>query len=820
MDLLGVLRPSLLRAFLLRTLAAAVIPLAVFGLVVAYVTDQVILQRFQEASEVAGQQAAKDIDEFVRQTTRYARLISEIQQTDIVLASRDPQVIRAYLLPLRSRLGLEIVNLAAPDGEIIAGAQDPRLGGRISGDLLTRAQAKAEQAWVIRTDRNGVVTMRAVAAVRQRGEVTGLVEVAQHLDAAFLAGVQREDRGPLATQFALIWDGSVRASTVTAEMTGFPTAQDVDDTDGDQIVGRATLGRNTYHAIYTLVETRQPTLGILAVLVSLEPVESAQRIILLAIVALMAVLTVAIVIFAYGSAEGITRPLRDLVQAAQRVQSGDLSARIDRRAPHEIGALQAAFDAMAHTLEQRAQSNRRLLAELQVQALNDSLTGLPNRILFHDRLQQQILFSQRQGGRFALFVMDLDRFKEVNDTFGHQSGDRLLVMVGERVRGVLRDSDTVARFGGDEFALLIPTADTEERATAVARKIQAAFEAPFTLDHLILNVEASIGISIFPEHGEDPSALVKRADAAMYMAKRNKSGYALYAPSDDQESRDGLLLMGEFRGAIEHDELVLHFQPEVELRSGEIVAVEALVRWRHPSRGLLSPDLFIPFAEQTGLMRPLTRWVIDSAIRQVRTWRTRSGAPMQLAVNLSARDFQDPELPGHVEAALIRRGMTPAQLKLEITESVVMADAARSLETLTALRTMGVRLSIDDFGPGYSSLAYLKRLPVDEIKIDRSFVIDLVADADTSAIVRGTIDLAHDLERTVVAEGVEDEPTAALLSAYGCDAAQGYYYTRPLAAEEMADLISKSPPWVTRGRLADPAGAGGPSRHVAALSTR
>ncbi len=536
---------------------------------------------------------------------------------------------------------------------------------------------------------------------------------------------------------------------------------------------------------------------------SLAAVASADRLVLGLVVGLLAILVPAIAIYSYRSAEGLTRPLRDLVQAAQRIQDGDLSARIERRAPHEIGALEGAFDTMAHALEQREQSNRELVAELQVQALNDSLTSLPNRLLFQDRLRQQIYFSSRQGSRFALFVIDLDGFKEVNDTFGHQTGDRLLVTVGERIRTTLRESDTVARFGGDEFALLIPTADSEDKAVMVAHRMQKALEAPFGLDGFLLNVEGSIGIAMFPEHGEDPQTLVKRADAAMYVAKRGKSGYSVFEPSEELVSRDRLILMGEFRQAIERDELVLHYQPEVDLLSGEIAAVEALARWRHPRRGMLSPDQFIPFAEQTGLIRPLTNHVIDTAVRQVQAWRTRKDRPVLLAVNLSARDFQDPDLPRHVERSLRLCQMPPQQLKLEITETVVMADVTRSLETLATLREMGVQLSIDDFGTGYSSLAYLKRLPVDEIKIDRSFVTDIVGDVGASAIVRATIQLAHSLGRTVVAEGVEDQATMAMLASFGCDAVQGYYFTKPLPAEELARLVSGTPPWMAHGGLLD-----------------
>jgi diguanylate cyclase (GGDEF)-like protein len=427
-------------------------------------------------------------------------------------------------------------------------------------------------------------------------------------------------------------------------------------------------------------------------------------------------------------------------------------------------------------------ARKRAEAALAHQALHDALTDLPNRVLLHDRLQHAIRSAQREGNNasVALLVMDLDRFKEVNDTFGHHIGDLLLQQLGERLGSVLRSSDTIARLGGDEFAILLPSA-TFEDARQIAQRLLALLEQPFTLGGLQLEIDASIGMALSPDHGTDADTLLRRADVAMYVAKRDGSnpGYALYTADQDQHSPMRLALVAELRRAIEQDELSLYFQPKVRVASGKVTCAEALVRWQHPQHGLLSPDLFVPIAEQTGLIRPLSRWVLNAALRQVNRWR-RDGLDLAVAVNLSMRNLHDPEIVDMIRKLLARWGVPAACLTIEITESSLMADAARALEVLEHLQAMGVAVSIDDFGTGYSSLAYLKRLPVNELKIDKSFVAHMASDDNDLAIVRSTVGLAHDLGLSVVAEGVEDQDTWDLLVDVGCDVAQGYFISRPL----------------------------------------
>lgn len=425
-------------------------------------------------------------------------------------------------------------------------------------------------------------------------------------------------------------------------------------------------------------------------------------------------------------------------------------------------------------------------------AYYDALTGLPNRTLLHDRLQQAILLGRRAATTVAFLLMDLNRFKEVNDTLGHHKGDLLLQQVGGRLRGVVRESDTVGRLGGDEFAVLLLGVGDVDHAKRVADKLLKALEAHFVVDGLTLEVGASIGIALCPLHADDGNLLMQRADVAMYAAKQAGAGAMIYSAEQDTHSHRRLELVGELRAAIERDELTLHYQPKLSLAGRRVIGLEALVRWRHPQRGLIPPDQFISLAEQTGIIKPLTVWVLRAAMRQAKAWRA-AGLAVPVAVNLSARTLHDPTLPEEIERLLAASGVPPDGLGLEITESTIMVDPARAMEVLTRLSRMGVALSIDDFGTGYSSLGYLKKLPVSELKIDRSFVVQMARDADDAVIVRSTIDLAHNLGLTVVAEGVEDRVTWARLADLKCDAAQGYYLSPPVPAEDLAARLGARP---------------------------
>jgi diguanylate cyclase (GGDEF)-like protein/PAS domain S-box-containing protein len=459
-----------------------------------------------------------------------------------------------------------------------------------------------------------------------------------------------------------------------------------------------------------------------------------------------------------------------------------------------LAGLASAVLANLERTAELAEANRELRQardEAQRQALHDSLTGLPNRTLLRDRLQQAILVGERDKSGVALLIMDLDRFKDVNDTLGHHTGDELLQQVGARLRGILRASDTVARMGGDEFAVVLPLARHADVAARVAESLVQALEQPFTLAGHAVSVGVSIGIAMYPEHGVDVKTLLRHADVAMYVAKRGGSGHAVYAWEQDVHDPDRLSLIGELRAAIEHSELVLHYQPKLSLRTGFCDRVEALVRWQHPQRGLIPPDNFIPLAEQTGLIKPLTHWVIREALRQCRAWQD-VGLNIAVGVNLSMRNLHDPDLVDQISQLLKATGVRAESLKLEVTESALMTDPKRALGSLARLRAIGVEIAIDDFGTGHASLSYLKQMPVEEIKLDRSFVRDMCTDKNDYTIVRSTIELAHDLGLRVIAEGVEDQATWELLADLGCDLAQGYYMSRALPEADLQRWLAIS----------------------------
>src|SRR5438477_2525336 len=424
---------------------------------------------------------------------------------------------------------------------------------------------------------------------------------------------------------------------------------------------------------------------------------------------------------------------------------------------------------------------------LEYQALHDALTGLPNRSLFGDRLRQALLAARRNQKMFGVLLLDLDRFKDINDALGHDRGDSLLQEVTARLRGVLRATDTIARLGGDEFAVLTTDAKHPEDVIASARKIIASLEGPFAIADQMVETGASIGIAMYPVHGDDPGTLLRRADVAMYVAKRSGGGYAMYQPEQEAQTLRRSGLAGELRRSIPQGELVLHYQPQVTLATGAVHTVEALVRWNHPREGLMPPYRFIPMAEETGIIHPLTAWVIDAALTQLCKWLA-DGIDVSVSLNVSPRNIEDHSLEEMVARALGNFKVDPSRLTLEITEGVAMAAAAA--KALHRLHEIGVRLSLDDFGTGYSSLLYLMRLPVNEIKIDRSFVAGLASDPDSAAIVRSAVGLGHNLGLRVVAEGLQDRMAEAVLVEAGCDAAQGFLVGRPVEAGEITALLT------------------------------
>jgi len=506
---------------------------------------------------------------------------------------------------------------------------------------------------------------------------------------------------------------------------------------------------------------------------------SRRRILGLGVVAVLVALISASLI-----TRSVARPLAQSARLARDIANGKMDSPLPLAGRDEVGLLVRAIDHMRKSLIEREAR----IAEL---AFRDSLTGLANRTLFSERLNQAVASAGRTGHPLSVLLLDLDRFKEVNDVLGHHVGDQLLVQVATRICAELaRSSDTVARLGGDEFAVLLPTQDGNQ-AQEVARRLLAALEKPLALSGQNVDLGGSIGIASFPRDAAEAAALMARADIAMYVAKHGRSGYARFVPDMEHSSEHALGLLSDLRRAVEEDQLVLVYQPKVRIDTGLCDSAEALIRWRHPTRGPVSPAEFIPFAERTGFIRAITVWVLRHALQQLAQWQ-QEGVTVSLSVNVSTRDLAQQDLPDLVRALLQTADVTPTQLCLEITEGAIMEDPTRALGALQALHAMGVRLSIDDFGTGYSSLAYLKKLPMDELKIDRSFVRDLDSDADDAAIVRSTVDLAHNMGLRVVAEGVETLSVLQRLRAIGCDEVQGYLFSKPLTASDFGAWLQRN----------------------------
>jgi diguanylate cyclase len=456
--------------------------------------------------------------------------------------------------------------------------------------------------------------------------------------------------------------------------------------------------------------------------------------------------------------------------------------------PLPPAAVALAAAAVAASMLRTALSFRELraLAETRRQATTDELTDLPNRRAFDRALTTAIERAAERGDTLAVMVIDLDHFKDLNDTLGHHAGDRVLEQVGPRLRSALRNQDLLARLGGDEFAVLLPGAQAAEAAGPC---IAAALEQRFLVDGIELHVAGSVGVALYPEHGSDAETLMQRADVAMYVAKERRTGIETYARERDRHTRERLELIADLRADVHARDLVLHYQPKINLRSGEISGAEALLRWPHPDRGMIPPNEFIPLAEQTGVMRPLTEFVLDQAVRQAAAWRT-EGLELDIAINVSATSLLDGGWTDAVTATLARHDLPANRLILEITEDVIMADPQRSLAAIQALAHAGVRVSVDDFGTGYSSLAYLKRLPVAELKVDRTFVRDLATDPADAAIVQAIVELGQRLGIAVVAEGVERLDVLQRLSAYGTDAAQGFHFSPPLPPDDFTAWLA------------------------------
>ena len=695
------------------------------------------------------------------------------------IATNETGTILSVLRNHGARVGANVMTLASLDNVIRADTLDPaRVGSPFAiPDLIRLASVEGRaSSIVIREDKLYQLVVVPVLAP----EPIAWVGLAFEVDDAVAKDLHQLTG--LEVTFASRGEGpwNLHASTLTPELrTSLLGALSGEDAITANLVD---VGGDQYETRVVPLEAR-PDKRVVAILqkqlqVGLAPFHR--------ISASFFWLTLAgLVLLVAGSliiAGGITRPVHRLAEAAQRIQQGDYTRHVDVENRDEIGQLAVSFNHMLDGIVSREKEILRL-------AYEDGLTGLPNRAMFYEQLEQAARLAKRGGHSVAVMLLDMDRFKTINDTLGHTVGDQALREVGARVRKALRESDVVARLGGDEFAVLLATGGADA-PKVVAEKIHKALEEPLVIDGQSMDMTASIGIARFGDHGEEADALLRAADVAMYEAKRTKSRYAIYDPAHDERRQEFLTLLGELRRAVDAGELVLHYQPKMSLTEDRVTSVEALVRWRHPQRGLVEPSSFIPFAEQTGYISAITRWVLARAIEQCGVWE-RTGLRIRMCVNISARDLRLEDELVHVVSSCLQAAELPAgMLCLEITESALMEDPHVAQVTLRKLRDLGIATSIDDYGTGYSSLAYIKQLAVNELKIDRAFVAGMEADQRNAAIVRSTIELGHNLGLTVVAEGVETDHELAELRRYGCDAAQGYLFARPMPAAAFERWLS------------------------------
>ena len=723
------------------------------------------------------------LDQEEQRLVQGARLMSSDYTFREVIASGDRDTIASVLAKYGRRIDASLMMIVALDDQVVGDTLNIATGRSfVFPELLAEAEAsgKASAMVLINGQLYYLVVLPVLAPTPIAWMAIGFVvddaltqELRRltHLDVSFFTR-QANDHWLL--------QASTIAPDRRAALLGELAA---DRFAGQDAEGNAQYGGEAVTRVIAL--PAQAGERVLAVLQeplasALEPFRRLQR--LLTFISFAGIL---VSVFAsVAIARGIARPVRALASVARRIAGGDYSTAPTPSRVVELGDLGAAFRSMQDGIASRE-------SRIMDLAYCDPLTRLPNRTLCNDRLDQAIASAERNRSSVAVLLMDLDHFKYVNDTLGHGIGDRILCAVTARLEQVLeRRTDTLARMGGDEFAILLPGGDAIA-AENVAKAVQHALEMPIIPEGHHLAVRASIGIAVYPQHGRERSILLRHADVAMYAAKRNKSGYALWNDDYDAYSRERLVVTNDLRRAVDEDELRLVYQPKVSLEGEGEYHAEALVRWDHPVRGRVAPAEFIAFAEQTGHIRAVTQWVLGRVVEQCALWR-KDDLPMNVSINLSAQDLMDSELPDHVAALLDRHGCAAKWITLEVTESAILDDPDHGIRSLERLSALGCRLAIDDYGTGYSSLAYLRRLPVHELKLDKSLIAGMRGDSSDALIVRSTIELAHSLGLSVTAEGVEDEETLEGLRALDCDVVQGYLLSRPLDAGELAAWMRES----------------------------
>lgn len=773
------------RAKLLYLMVAVLVLLQAATLIAVHLAGQATLRNsIDEELRVGSRVLDRLIENRGTQLSHTVRLLTSDFAFREAIASGDAPTIASVLSNHGARVDADLAFLVSLDGTIEADAGGNRFAGRKfpAPELLETAEVEGESGAIV-SFAGSPYQFVVVPVLAPRPIAWVCMGFAMGSDVL-------EDAQRLTALEVSVWSGTARDPLLISTLGAAQQGELVEAMSG---IDPAPLTRSTRtielrsEEFETLLESLPTADGSRVYTLLQRSVDDARepfRRLELQIFGLSSIALIFALLAAVVFGRSVSRPLSSLARDAERIERGDYSASINISGHDELGQLARAFNNMRAGIAEREERIRH-------QATHDSLTELPNRTLFLDRLGQAIVSAKRSGEIVGMIMMDVDRFKEINDTLGHPFGDDLLNEIGRRLSQTLRESDTVARLGGDEFAVMF-RADEPSRASEVARRIESAFATPFALAGITMDVRASMGIALYPQHAGDADTLMKRADVAMYHAKRQHTSFETYEPGRDEHSMRRLAILSELRRAVEGDELELHYQPKIDGASGRAVHCEALVRWRHPAHGMMPPDEFISLAEQSGTISMITRWVLRRAIRDCGAWH-RDGLDLTVAVNISSLDLYDHELPTFISGLLAEAGLGGSRLVLEITESAVMKDPLHAARTLADLKSRGVSLAIDDFGTGYSSLAHLKRLPVDELKIDKSFVLHLDDPAaDDIVIVRSTIELGHQMGLKVVAEGVESSESWAILQELRCDMAQGYYFSRPLPENDFRAWMKES----------------------------
>jgi len=726
---------------------------------------------------VGGRVFTRLLDNRARQLDSAVEVLASDFGFKQAVASGNRETIRSALLNQASRVDADMVLLVDPNGQTVTGSHDDMPGSSAFAALFAGAQ------------RDG----NASGTVYYQGQAYQMVIVPVYaplpigwvcMGFAMDRQLARDLRGLTGLEVSFVSKGGadihVDSTLELARAQALERMQDQLDSKPGAAPQDFDLAGEHYLTL-SLALAGGAQSSVTAVLqnslkVALQPYDLLkEQLIAIALSALVVSLVLALFL-----GRSLSRPLRVLARAAQRVEAGDYSEAVHMESSDEVSELAGAFNSMQSGIAEREE-------RIAHQAFHDVLTGIANRISIQQQIEVAIGRATRKRTQAAVLFLDINRFKDVNDTLGHQTGDHVLMESAQRLRRAMRPGAAVARLGADQFLVLLEDADAGAAQEAAARMVDA-LQAQMDIADMQINLGVSVGIALFPEHGEDTETLIRRAEIAMYDAKEARVSLQLYASGRDERYRKSLELISDLRRAVERDELRLHFQPKVDAHDLQVVGVEVLLRWEHPRLGFVPPDEFIPLAEQSGNIKPITDWVLRRSIEQCRDWK-RSGWTPIVAVNLSAMDLLDEQLPARISDWLRANNVPPRQLMLEVTESAVMRDPQHATQVLHRLKASGVRLSIDDFGTGYSSLAQLKQLPVEELKIDRSFIMQLREHGEDAVIVRSTIELAHNMGLQVTAEGVETEEGLRFLQVHKCDQLQGYYISRPLPLEKLESWL-------------------------------